>query len=112
MIEINEIKAQRILNPTSIDLGEYVINPFKGCEFGCIYCYVRGNKTIKKDPRKWGEFIDIRINAPELLKKELKLKKVKRVLLGSTTECFQPADFKYKLMEQILNILIDNQVTF
>ncbi len=48
MLEIREITANRILNPTSIDLGEYVINPYMGCEFSCLYCYVRSNKAVRK----------------------------------------------------------------
>ncbi len=123
MVEFSEVKITRILNPTSIDLGEYVINPFMGCEFACLYCYVRSNKVVGPAcpanggvPRTgrnvigirnkpWGEFVEIRINSPDLLEKEIAHKKPKTVLLGSTTECFQPIEKKYRITERVLEIL-------
>jgi len=112
MPEFNEVKISRILNPTSIDLGEFVINPFMGCEFACLYCYVRSNRVISRKKEPWGEFVDVRINAPELLDKELSAKKPKRVLLGSTTECFQPIEKKYLLSAKILEILNRHKVRY
>lgn len=105
MTEFNTVKISRILNPTSINLGEYVINPFMGCEYSCLYCYVRSNKVISKKKAPWGTYVDIRINAPKLLEKEILLKKPRYVLLGSTTECFQGIEEKYKITKKILDIL-------
>ncbi|MCX5692712.1 MAG: radical SAM protein [Candidatus Omnitrophica bacterium] len=112
MIEYKEVKISRILNPTSIDLGEYVINPFMGCEYSCLYCYVKSNKVISKRPGEWGTYVDIRINAPELLEKEIASKKPKCVLLGSTTDCFQPAEKKYEVTKKILEILNKRKVYY
>lgn len=105
MLEINEITINRILNPTSIDLGEYVINPYMGCEFACLYCYVRSNKVVRKREKPWGTYVDVRSNAPDLLEKEVLEKKPKNVLLGSTTECFQPIEKKFQLTRKLLEIL-------
>ncbi|MBI4650883.1 radical SAM protein, partial [Candidatus Desantisbacteria bacterium] len=76
MFEINEVEIQRILNPTSINLGEYVINPYMGCEYSCLYCYVKSNRIMSKKGKAWGTFLDVRINAPLLLEKELKANRV------------------------------------
>lgn len=111
-MEIREVEVSRILNPTSIDLGEYVINPYRGCAVGCLYCYARFIKTAQRDSRKWGEYVDVRGNAPKLLEKELAKKKPKRVLLGSTTECFQPVERVYRLSRRILEILNENRVYY
>jgi DNA repair photolyase len=105
MLEFQEVKIKRILNPTAIDLGEYVINPFMGCEHACLYCYVRSNRLVSRKTKPWGEYVDIRINAPDLLEKEILSKKPKQVLLGSTTECFQPIERKYQLTKRVLEIL-------
>lgn len=112
MLEYNAVKIRRILNPTSIDLGEYVINPFMGCEFSCLYCYVRSNRVISRKNKPWGEYVDIRVNAPELLEKEIALRKPRTVLLGSTTECFQPIERKYRLTRRILEILNRHKVYY
>lgn len=105
MTEFKTVKISRILNPTSIDLGEYVINPYMGCEFSCLYCYVRYNKVISRKTEPWGSYVDIRVNAPKLLEKEILLKKPSCVLLGSTTECFQDIEKKYRITKNILEIL-------
>lgn len=105
MLEIKIVKVNHILNPTSIDLGEYVINPFLGCEYACLYCYVRQNRVISKKSDPWGSYVEVRVNAPSLLEKEILLKKPETVLLGSTTECFQPIEKKYKTTASILEIL-------
>lgn len=105
MTVYNEVNIQRILNPTSIDLGEYVINPYMGCEYACLYCYVRFNKVISRKKEPWGTYVDVRMNAPYLLKKEIQRKKPHTVLLGSTTECFQPAEQSYGITAEILEIL-------
>lgn len=112
MPQFNEVKINRILNPTAIDLGEFVINPFMGCEFACLYCYVRSNRVISRKKDAWGEFVDVRVNAPELLEKELLAKNPKTVLLGSTTECFQPIESKYRLTGKILEILNRHKVRY
>ncbi len=112
MTQINEVKIKRILNPTSIDLGEYVINPYMGCELSCLYCYVRSNRVVSRKNKPWGEYVDVRINAPEALEKELLSKKPRVVLLGSTTECFQPAERKYQLTKKVLEILNNLKIDY
>jgi DNA repair photolyase len=112
MVEFNQVKIKRILNPTSIDLGEYVINPFLGCAYACLYCYVRSNRVISRKNKPWGEYVDIRVNAPELLEKELAAKKPKIVLLGSTTECFQPIGKEHALIAKILEVLNRHKVYY
>lgn len=110
MVKIKIINTQRVLSPTQITLGDYVINPYRGCEFNCCYCYSQENKNIKRDG--FGQTLGIKSNAPDILEKELKYKKPKRVLLGSTTECFQHQELKYKLSEKILQILNKHQIPY
>ncbi|MBU1998692.1 MAG: radical SAM protein [Candidatus Omnitrophota bacterium] len=112
MLDYNEVRISQILNPTAIDLGEYVINPFMGCEFACLYCYVRSNRVVSKKNKPWGEYVDIRVNAPELLEKEILKKKPKQVLLGSTTECFQPVERKHRITRKILQVLNSYKVNY
>ncbi|HQP91290.1 MAG TPA: radical SAM protein [Candidatus Omnitrophota bacterium] len=112
MTEYKDVDVSRILNPTAIDLGEYVINPYRGCEFSCLYCYVRSNKTALGDGRPWGSYVDSRINCVQQLEKELRVKKPKSVLLGSTTECFQPIEKEKGLSKKILEVLNENGIYY
>ncbi len=108
-MQVKLIQTQRVLSPTQIPLADYTINPYRGCGFGCLYCYARENKNIKN---KGFKNIGVKINSPQILKQELKSKTPKRVLLGSTTECFQYQEKKYKITEKILNILNENNISY
>jgi len=110
MMKINLIKSQRVLSGTQIDLADFVINPYRGCEFGCIYCYSQENKNIKRRKEEWGEFVDIKIDSPSTLKKELIRIKPHNVILGTTTECFQPQEQKFKITKAILEILGEKDI--
>jgi DNA repair photolyase len=109
-MEIKIINTQKVLSPTQISLADYVINPYRGCEFGCLYCYSQENKNIKDNG--FFETLGVKINAPELLERELRYKKPKRVLFGSTTECFQYQELKYRLMDKILKLLNSYNIAY
>ncbi|MCM8786963.1 MAG: radical SAM protein [Candidatus Omnitrophica bacterium] len=102
-MDIYFIRTQKILATTQINLADYVINPYRGCEFGCLYCYSQENKNLQNP--KFFNSLGIKINAQEILEHQLYYIKPKRVLLGSTTECFQYKELEYKITEQILLVL-------
>ena len=47
-IVIRKIQTERALSPTGIEIADYTLNPYRGCSFGCDYCYVRMNKFVRK----------------------------------------------------------------
>lgn len=109
-MQIKLINTQKVLSPTNITIADYVINPFRGCSFGCLYCYSQENKNIKDT--NFSHTLGVKINAPDIIEKELRYITPKRVLLGSTTECFQYAESKYQITGQILRILTDNKIPY
>lgn len=109
-MEIKLIKTQKAISPTQITLADYCINPYRGCEFGCLYCYSRENKNIKN--AKNFPAIGVKINIEEVLRQQLKFLNPKRVLLGSTTECFQYAELKYRLSERVLKTLNEFNIPY
>lgn len=109
---VGEIKAKTILVKSNLPEADYVINPYVGCSFGCSYCYASFmGRFVKKKVSDWGAYLYAKVNAPELLTKELpKLKnkgKGKVVLLSSVTDPFLGYEAKYRLSEKCLNILAD-----
>ncbi|MFA5270729.1 MAG: radical SAM protein [Candidatus Omnitrophota bacterium] len=102
-MEIKIIQTQKALSPTQIQLADYVINPYRGCEFGCLYCYSQENKNIKN--MDFFNSLCVKINIADVLRQQLQYTRPKRVLLGSTTECFQYQEAKYGLTRQMLEIL-------
>lgn len=109
-MKIRIIKTERVLAPTQISLADYVINPYRGCSFGCLYCYSQENKNIR--PENFSQYLGVKINAPEILKEELENKQPQRVLIGSTAECFQEVEKRYKITGKILQILNTHNISY
>ena len=93
----------------SPDVGmAYSMNAYAGCEHGCIYCYARNVHEY------WGysaglDFerkIIIKKNAPQLLRKQLMHPKweVMPIMLSGNTDCYQPAEQKYRLTRGLLEV--------
>lgn len=82
---INTIQAKTIFTKSGLPGSDWVINPYNGCLFGCMYCYAAQIARWKHPDEEWGSYLDVKINAPELLKKELEKleKKLKTKDFGS-----------------------------
>lgn len=103
---INEIKAKGILSKSKV--FDYVINPYVGCQHGCIYCYARFMKRFTGHREPWGEFVDVKINAPELLHKEIAKKPIGRVWISGVCDPYQPLETRYGLTQKCLEILVQH----
>ncbi len=85
---------------------DYCINPYVGCAHGCRYCYATFMKRYTGHSEEWGTFVDIKVNAPEVLAKQVKRIRNGQVLLSSVTDPYQPIESKYGLTRQCLEILL------
>lgn len=91
--------------------GDYSMNPYQGCEHGCIYCYARNTHEY------WGfsagldfeQKIIVKKNAPEILKKQLSGKKwkVSPIMLSGNTDCYQPIEKKLEITRRMLEVLVN-----
>ncbi|MFI2741827.1 PA0069 family radical SAM protein [Zhouia sp. PK063] len=107
-----EVFPKTIVNKvTSPDVGmEFSMNPYQGCEHGCIYCYARNSHEY------WGysaglDFernILVKKNAAELLEAKLKSKswKARTVVMSGNTDCYQPAEKEFKLTRKCLQVFL------
>lgn len=103
-MNIREIEAKSILNKSKI--FDYCINPYTGCQVNCRYCYARlfmRRYSGHKEP--WGEFVDAKINAPEVLKKQLERAKKGTVWVSSVCDPYQPLEAEYGLTRRCLEEL-------
>jgi len=100
---VREVQAKTILSISKI--YDYVINPYTGCQHACSYCYSRFMKRFSKHKEPWGEFVDAKINAPELLTTEIRKKKPGKVWVSGVCDPYQPLELKYKLTQRCLEIL-------
>lgn len=105
-MKVKEILAKSILSKSKV--FDYTLNPYVGCEHGCYYCYARFMKRFTGHKEDWGEFVDVKINAPELLKKEIKGKKPGKVWISGICDPYQPLEKRYELTRRCLEIFIEN----
>ena len=102
-LKVREIRAKSILSRSKV--FPYVINPYVGCQHACSYCYARFMKKFTGHREAWGLFVDVKINAPELLKKDIRGKKKAAVWISGVCDPYQPLEEKYRLSRQCLGIL-------
>ena len=107
-----EVFPKTIVNKvTSPDVGmQYSMNPYQGCEHGCVYCYARNTHEF------WGysaglDFerrILVKKDAPKLLEQHLKKKnwKAQTIVMSGNTDCYQPAEQKFRITRQCLEIFL------
>lgn len=105
-------RPKKVVNKiSSPDVGmEYSLNPYQGCEHGCVYCYARNSHQY------WGfsaglDFerrIVVKENAPELLEQLLRKKSwvPKTISLSGNTDCYQPIERKLKITRRILQVFL------
>jgi DNA repair photolyase len=102
-MRVKEIQAKTCM--TKSKLTDYVINPYTGCEHSCFYCYADFIRRFQNIKEKWGEFVFVKVNFPELLEKEIVKAKPGNIWLSSVCDCYQPIEKKYKLTRKILEII-------
>ncbi|MGB9823844.1 MAG: SPL family radical SAM protein [Candidatus Hydrothermia bacterium] len=100
---VKEVRVKSILAKSKV--YDYVINPYVGCQHGCTYCYARFMKRFSGHVEPWGEFVDVKINAPELLEKEIRRKKMGEIWISGVCDPYQPVEKKYMLTRKCLEIL-------
>jgi len=103
-----EVECKSVLNKSA--LADYCINPYIGCQHVCKYCYAESyTRRFSKHPEAWGDFVDVKINAPSVLAREVKRKPKGTVYISSLTDAYQPLERKYELTRRLLEILLQHQ---
>ena len=109
-------RARSALNPVdpraSPDVGfRWTLNPYRGCEHGCVYCYARPNHE------QLGESLGLdfetriraKVNAPELLRRELRdpAWRPEPVVMGGVTDVYQPAERHWRVTRGCLEVFAE-----
>lgn len=111
---VNTFPKSIVNKVDSPDTGsEYSLNPYQGCEHGCVYCYARNTHTY------WGyssgtDFettILAKRNAAELLEQKITSKnwKAQPIMLSGNTDCYQPVEKSLGLTRELLQVFLDHK---
>ena len=91
------------------------LNPYTGCSFGCSYCYVRQMPVATFRKQEWGSWVDVKLEAATILRKELHRAKGKgkvTIFMSSSTDPYQPVEYKEKVTRSLLAVMVENPPDF
>ena len=102
-IKVKEVVARSALQPSGLEGLDYTLNPYKGCQHDCLYCY---SPFILREEREWGTFVDVRRNIPQVLAKEIKKREKGIVGISTVTDPYQPIEKDLEVTRNCLEVLL------
>jgi DNA repair photolyase len=107
-VEYLEIPARSILNHTKPNMPfRWTINPYRGCEIGCKYCFARyAHEFMELDPHSFERKIYAKATPAFLLRQELArvADKAEGIAIGTATDPYQPAERRFLRTRAILEV--------
>ncbi|VEP18918.1 Radical SAM domain protein [Hyella patelloides LEGE 07179] len=112
-------QAKTILNKATGFMNSYdfTLNPYRGCQYGCSYCYAAAFSPDKNRRQNWGNWVIVKENAAQILEKELARWQQKfpniapKIYLSSVTDPYQPLEVKRQLTRSLLKVMLAYQPT-
>lgn len=110
---IHEIKVKTVVNKNSSPDVPFSLslNPYQGCEHGCIYCYARPTHAYLdlSAGKDFESQLFAKVNAAELLEKQFNKTnyQAQTIALGMNTDAYQPMERQYKITRAILQLCLD-----
>ena len=104
-IVVREVGCKSLLNRCGI--ADYSFNCYTGCAHACVYCYARFMQRFHPHQEAWGQFVDVKVNAAEVLARQLRRLGAGTVFTCSACDGWQPVERRYKLTRQCCRMLLD-----
>lgn len=111
-MEFLEVRARSALNRVpgnGFMGGSHTVNPYRGCQHACVYCFARNTHTyLDLDAgRDFDSRVVVKVNVAEVLDAELRSRRERpeRVLLGTNTDPYQRAEGRYRLLPGVIRAL-------
>jgi DNA repair photolyase len=114
-VQYFEIPARSILNRTKPNMPfRWTVNPYRGCEFGCKYCYARyTHEFMEMDAHDFEDKIYAKSAAAHLLRQELaRIDRKDHIAIGTATDPYQPAERRYGRTRSILEVFARDRSRF
>ncbi len=118
-IKVYTHNVKSLLNKATgfIAAYDFTLNPYRGCQYGCSYCYAAAFSPDPNMRQDWGKWVIIKENAAEILEKELDKWREKNphqpptIYMSSVTDPYQPIESKYQLTRRLLEVMLDYRPT-
>ena len=114
--DIYTVEARSLLNKATgfMNAYDFTLNPYRGCQYGCSYCYAAAFSPDEQQRQDWGDWVVIKTNAASIVKKELTRWQKKhdtppRIYMSSVTDPYQPIEKQQQLTKQLLTAMLPYQ---
>ncbi|WP_299157792.1 spore photoproduct lyase family protein [uncultured Tenacibaculum sp.] len=112
--KIKEIAAKSIIGTTQVPSADYVINPYTGCQFACMYCFASFmGRFVGETTNNWGKYVYVKTNAIELMEKDIQRLMKKnphpKIAMSTVTDPYQGVEKQYRLTRGILEVFVKYQ---
>ena len=105
-VVVRETLCRSILNQSSI--SDYSLNCYTGCTNGCVYCYARFMQRFHPHAEPWGAFVDVKVNAVETLRRQLRRARPGDVFMSSACDGWQPIEAERRLTRGCCELLLES----
>jgi len=103
-VVVREVRCKSLLNRSGI--ADYSFNCYTGCGHGCVYCYARFMQRFHPHDEPWGAFVDVKINAAEVLTRQLRRLRPGSVFTCSACDGWQEVEAHYRLTRRCCQMLL------
>jgi DNA repair photolyase len=87
---------------------DYTLNPYRGCSFGCTYCFAAFFVPDPVQREDWGKWVEVKVRAADALRRaDLR---GKRIFMSSVTDPYQPLEAEVELTRELVGIMADQGV--
>jgi DNA repair photolyase len=111
-VEYFELPAHSLLNRTKPGMPfAWTINPYRGCEFACRYCYARyTHEFMEMEPQEFEDKIYAKAHVAALLRRDLrKVDRTQGIAIGTATDPYQPAERRFGRTRAILEVFAEDK---
>jgi DNA repair photolyase len=110
-VAYEEVQCKSALNPVKNMMFAWSLNPYTGCEHRCAFCYVRAfeRRADRPSDDRYGRTIRVKVNVASVLRRELSRRSWQKetVVIGAATDPYQPAEGRFRLTRQCLEVMRD-----
>jgi len=104
-VEYSNMNCKTALSPSKLPGLRYSLNPYLGCEHGCVYCYSPSTLRNEWMGLNWGKFVRAKQNIVEVLAREVKRKPKGTVGVSTVCDPYQPLEAKLELTRKCIELL-------